>query len=141
MSTTDTPTETLIEYGYREDPSQATQWPDEDGDVEIAHDYYNAVAPTPAQVERLRAAAKKDGGQLFERTVTKGAERLVKTPLPTAKGSVVRATVGGEERLFFSYGRGETWVADRPIGRSGLTNIAYSAELTVLDVVLDASTL
>lgn len=141
-TTTAAETETLIEYGYRQVPTDATEWPDEDGDLEIGDDYYDAVAITPTQLDRLKAAASRDGGQLYERTVTKGAERRVAPDLPTAKGSVVRATVrdgrgGTVERVFFSYGEADVWVSDCPI--RPYVNTASASDLTVLEVLRDAA--
>lgn len=146
MSTTTTPTlpgaRAETELGYLAPRAVDVFWPDEDGEIEVGHRYFEVTNGVPSA--ELFDAVKADGGRLVQRTVTRGATELVPLPappLPTAKGSVVRAHTGdpAEERLFFSYGVGDYWVADRPV--SGAPDVARAERLTVVDVILDASTL
>jgi hypothetical protein len=146
MSTTTTPTtDRTVEYGAL--TGVTTRWMDRDGDLPLGRSEYVWGAKHKSEAELLAAIARVNpAAKLVKRyrsVVVTDAE-VVKPPLPTAKGSVVRATVQvrGEavERLFFSYGSGDTWVADRPTNGS-FGNVFAPAELTVVDVLLDASTL
>ena len=87
-----TPAETSTEYGVRRAGEPRVVWPDSDGELHLDGLFRAAYGLTDTQVQGLRDAARREGGHLVERTVSKGAARVSEPPLP-AVGSVARADV------------------------------------------------
>lgn len=99
-------TETKIEYGVR---GALDVWPDEDGELYLGG-YVNAVTDgeSEADVADLRRRLAQENARfarsyvLVSRTITIDAAVIVEDPLPTAFGSLIRASRDGSDRVLLT---------------------------------------
>lgn len=87
---------TTTEYGFRS-PSGAIEWQDDDGDLHLSTGgyLYGVVDMRPAEVlAKFKSEAPSSRDALVSRTVTTsyGPVEAVVEPLPTAPGSIIRAS-------------------------------------------------
>lgn len=136
--TDDSKTLTITEYGVRA-LDGSVSWPDEDDELDCGEGGRAMYRPKD-DLEQLRAAVKGTTLTLVQRAVTYGEPVPVPDPLPTAPGSVVRATALGGEGLYTLIDgnlHGLRWVraaGDQP------AHWFADADLTNVTIFFDAAT-
>jgi hypothetical protein len=135
-----TDTTTGREYGIRHINGD-TVWPDSDGDLYLGSRYYhaderNSAERGPVDVEELRSVLP--AGAVLTSRVWTAVEEIVPVPLPTTRGSLIRATRSGIPGTALCDGTSTYGWVFLPDGLDGQQWVA-ARELTLVEVLYEPS--